>query len=252
MDLILFFVLGTVFGSFFNVLAMSLVTGENYGSNRKRIISGRSHCPACNHQLHLVDLVPIFSYLFLRGRCRYCKSSISPLYVCGELMAGTTFAALFYITGWDPELLVHLTLGSLLVISSITDIKEKLVLNEVLLVFAGILLVLRVILYLSLELSFLYYLGSGIFMFVLLMAVMILIGNKLGGGDVKLYAVIGLTIGILDAFASLFFASVIGLIIMIPGMIIGKVDRKTEIPFVPFIWAGVLITYYVDVVDYLL
>ncbi len=59
MDLIIFFVLGTVFGSFFNVLAINLVNSEKDSINRKRIISGRSHCPACNHQLSLVDLIPI-------------------------------------------------------------------------------------------------------------------------------------------------------------------------------------------------
>ncbi|WP_158212406.1 prepilin peptidase [Natranaerobius trueperi] len=250
MDIFIFFILGTLFGSFYNVVAFSLL--DKGQENLKHILLGRSHCPNCKEKLSVIEMIPIVSYILLLGKCKNCKQSISCYYLLGELITSVTFALLYHNFGFSIDLLIHLTLGSLLVISVITDIKKRLILNKLLIVFGAIILILRIVLHIALDFYLLYYLVSGFVMFLSLFLVMVLSGNKLGGGDVKLYGVIALTIGALDAFYSLFFASVLGLLIMIPGMLLGKVDRKTQIPFVPFIWIGVLLTYYIDVSAYLL
>lgn len=80
------FIFGTLFGSFASVLIWRLRTGEG------GIATGRSHCPKCNHMLGAPDLFPILSYIFLRGKCRFCRASISPLYPFLELTTGILFA----------------------------------------------------------------------------------------------------------------------------------------------------------------
>ena len=78
---ILFFILGSVIGSFLNVLAYRIPKKES-------IVKGRSHCTTCGRQIKNIDLIPILSYLMLGGRCRYCKKPISPRYMMVELLTG--------------------------------------------------------------------------------------------------------------------------------------------------------------------
>lgn len=96
--LISLFVFGTLFGSFASVLIWRIRTGEG------GIATGRSHCPKCGHTLGGLDLFPIFSYVFLGGKCRFCRERISPVYPFLELATGL----LFMLSGYrfiDPVLL---------------------------------------------------------------------------------------------------------------------------------------------------
>ncbi|WP_052291976.1 prepilin peptidase [Natranaerobius thermophilus] len=239
MELFLIFILGTCLGSFYNVVALRLMDGKEVN----HFIFGRSSCPKCEEILAPLELIPLISFLALRGRCRHCRGKISPIYFVGEMITGITFVIIFVSIGASLSLIPHLLLGSLLVISVITDLLKGIVLNKMIFFFGILILLTRIVI---IEELF-YHLISGLFSFLLLFAVMVLSGHKMGGGDVKLYGIIGLGVGLLDSLASLFFASLIGLAVMLPGLISGRISRKTEIPFVPFIWAGVMVTYMVDV-----
>jgi len=103
-------IFGLTLGSFFNVVAIRLLKNES-------IAFPPSHCVNCNHQLHVLDLVPVFSYVFLQGKCRYCKSSISPLYPFGELLTAVSIFFIYKNVSLSLELIPALLLTILLVIS---------------------------------------------------------------------------------------------------------------------------------------
>lgn len=235
MEILFVFILGLFFGSFYNVVAMRTLKGES-------IVISRSHCTSCNHDLWVLDLVPVFSYLFLRGKCRYCGVKISPLYCFGELITGITFAFLYSIFGPTLDFVIHLVMGSVLTILVISDLIDKTIPNKI--VFWGFVMVLILRLIKGEDVFF--YILSSLGVFLLLFLFMVGSGNKLGGGDVKLYSVIGLTIGAWKALASIFFASTVALIVAVPLLITKKIDRKFQIPFVPFIWVGVLLSYFIE------
>lgn len=235
-EITLMFIFGLFFGSFYNVVAMRTLKGEN-------IVISRSHCTNCGHELGPLDLVPVFSYLFLKGQCRYCKTKISPLYLVGELITGITFALIYWLFGFNLDFAIHAVTGSMLVILVITDLIEKTVPNRIVLVAFIAVLILRIFKGENLV----FYLISSVAVFGLLFMVMVLSGGKLGGGDVKLYAVIGLTIGIWHSLISIFLASLGALIVIIPQILLKRIDWKHPIPFVPFIWIGVLLSYFVHV-----
>jgi prepilin signal peptidase PulO-like enzyme (type II secretory pathway) len=232
MEIGLVFILGLVMGSFFNVIGIRLLKGES-------LAFPPSHCTSCGHKLGPLDLIPVLSYIFLRGKCRYCKNQISPIYCIGELLTGITFAFLFWRFNLSVELLIHLVIGSMLVISVITDIQEKIVVNEVVLTALGLVLILRLLNWRDIA----YYSMSAVGVFAFMYLLFVLSGEKIGGGDVKLYIVIALALGAWATFISLFYASTLALILIGPLMLMKKVRRNYEIPFVPFIWAGVILTY---------
>ena len=117
-------IFGLILGSFFNVVAIRLLKKES-------IAFPPSHCVNCNHQLHTLDLVPVFSYLLLKGKCRYCKSSISPLYPFGELLTAVSIFLVYKNVGLSLDLIPALLLTITLVISVLTDIREQLILDIV-------------------------------------------------------------------------------------------------------------------------
>ena len=95
---ILAFALGAVFGSFLNCAAWRIAHGESF-------LHGRSHCTSCGHALSALDLVPIFSWLFLGGKCRYCKTKISARYMLTELFFGIISLLSLFRWNLSPEYL---------------------------------------------------------------------------------------------------------------------------------------------------
>lgn len=89
---VIIFIIGTLFGSFYTLAVYRI-------PKRQDIIHTHSYCPNCNHKLGLLDLFPIFSYIFLRGRCRYCKEKIRPRYLILEILSGMLFVLLAYLMG---------------------------------------------------------------------------------------------------------------------------------------------------------
>lgn len=133
---VLFFILGTVLGSFYNVVGLRV-------PKQQSIITPPSHCVKCDKRLTALDLVPILSYILLRGKCRRCGVSISPIYMCTELATGILFALAYLHIGLERELLVSLLFISLLVIINVSDIAYMLIPDKVLLFFLPLLVIGR-------------------------------------------------------------------------------------------------------------
>ena len=111
-------VIGTVFGSFINCCAWRIVRGENF-------ISGKSHCAVCGHPLGFLDLIPVFSWLFLKGRCRYCGEKISPRYMLTELLMGAAGALLVLRFGLSTVTVRYFGLCVILLGLSLTDLDSR-------------------------------------------------------------------------------------------------------------------------------
>ena len=107
--LIIFFILGSLFGSFFTVIGLRLPKNENFTTTH-------SHCDSCGHELKLYEMIPILSYLLQKGKCRYCKEKIDILSTIIELFTGTLFAISYYSFGFSYELLIALGIVAMLVI----------------------------------------------------------------------------------------------------------------------------------------
>lgn len=141
MDIIylaLFFIYGIIFGSFFNVVGLRVPKKES-------IVAPPSHCTACDYKLGILDLVPVFSYLFLRGKCRNCQVKISPIYPVMELFTGLLFAFSYWKIGFQVELIIVLLFISMLIIITVSDLAYMLIPNKILLPFGVLLFVLRII-----------------------------------------------------------------------------------------------------------
>ena len=230
----LFFIYGIVFGSFFNVMGLRVPKKES-------IVSPPSHCTACDRKLGFLDLVPVFSYLFLKGKCRKCSSKISPIYPFMEFVTGVLFALSFYMLGFSSELVVAILFVSLLVIITVSDIAYMLIPNKVLLPFAIVLIGLRLII--PLEPWWDSFLGA-IVGFGVLFLIAVVSKGGMGGGDIKLFFVIGLVLGTTNTLVTLFLAAFIGSIV---GLIVLKrtgQGRKTPIPFGPSIAVAAVISYF--------
>ena len=230
----LFFIYGIVFGSFFNVVGLRVPKKES-------IVSPPSHCTTCDRKLGVLDLVPVFSYIFLKGKCRKCGSKISPIYPFMEFVTGVLFALSFYMLGFSSELVVAILFVSLLVIITVSDIAYMLIPNKVLLPFAIVLIGLRLII--PLEPWWDSFLGA-IVGFGVLFLIAVVSKGGMGGGDIKLFFVIGLVLGTTNTLVTLFLAAFIGSIV---GLIVLKrtgQGRKTPIPFGPSIAVAAVISYF--------
>ena len=232
--LILFFTYGIVFGSFFNVVGLRVPKKES-------IISPPSHCTTCERNLVALDLIPVFSYVFLKGKCRGCGSKISPIYPFMEFMTGVLFALSYYMLGFGLELVVAILFMSLLIIITVSDIAYMLIPDKVLLPFAVVLFGMRLLSPLTPWWDSL--LGAVVGFGVLLLIAFVSKGG-MGGGDIKLFFVIGLVLGTVHTLLTLFLAALIGSIV---GIILLKRTgngRKTPIPFGPSIALAAVIVYF--------
>ena len=234
---IIFFILGLLMGSFYTVLGLRLPNGE-------KVINDRSHCDECNHELSLLDMIPVLSYLFLKGKCRYCKSKINPLSTSMELFTGTLFALAFFRFGFSYELATALGLISMLIVLSVSDISYYIIPDEILIFFSGYFLIITTLQFgvIPALISVL----SGLVLFVTMYIIM-LIGNflfkkeSLGGGDIKLMFVMGLVITPFLGLITIFIASFIALPV---ALILLKTKKQRLIPFGPFLLIAVTFIYF--------
>lgn len=231
---ILFFIYGIVFGSFFNVVGLRVPKKES-------IVSPPSHCTTCDRKLGVIDLVPVFSYIFLKGKCRGCGSKISIIYPFMEFATGGLFVLSYVLLGFDPELIVAILFLSLLVIITVSDIAYMLIPDKVLLPFAAVLFIVRMLIPLTPWWDSL--LGA-VIGFGVLYVIAVVSKGGMGGGDIKLFFVIGLVLGTVNTLLTLFLAAFIGSIM---GLIILKKTgkgRKTPIPFGPSISIAAVVSYF--------
>ena len=232
--IICFFLLGTILGSFFNVVGWRLPKGES-------IVSPPSHCPKCNHRLKFWELIPIISFFLQRGRCTSCKQKISWFYPVFEFCCGLLFAFAFVSYGFSWQLLIALTFISLLIIIMISDYNFMIIPDEVLIVF-GVMLGLEIG-FINGYQALLTSLGNGCiataFIYVLkLVGDLIFKKESMGGGDIKLLFLFGLVLGWQSSVFSIFLGSLLGLPL---SMIILYKKKDHVIPFGPYLSMGALI-----------
>jgi leader peptidase (prepilin peptidase) / N-methyltransferase len=231
---ILLFLYGITLGSFFNVVGLRL-------PNKKSIVSPRSSCSNCGHQLKPNELIPIISYLLQKGKCRGCQSRISPIYPFFELLTGILFATAPLVIGWSGELVIALTLISMFIIIVVSDIHYMIIPDKILIWFAGIFLLERIFIPFTPWWDSLLGAVTG---FVLLLIIAIVSRGGMGFGDVKLYALLGFVLGFKLVLLSFFFSTLFGAVIGGLALLFKIVKRKQAIPFGPFIAAGTLTAYY--------
>lgn len=228
---VLTFVVGLVMGSFYNVVALRVASKE-------KLTYPPSHCTKCGHKLKPIDLIPLLSYMLLKGKCRYCGEEISRVYPIGELLTAIAYLIIINKYGVSLEGFIHIVFITILIIVSITDMNERIVYNEHL-IFGLIAVALMRVMG---NANIMYYVMSGVVSFVLMLMIFIISKKRLGGGDVKLYALVGLAIGLTESILSFFYASIVGVALNMDKVVHAE-RREQEIPFVPYILIGVMITY---------
>lgn len=222
------FLLGTVLGSFYMLVATRIPIG-------KSIITPRSYCDHCQHTLQPKELVPILSFCIQKGCCKHCKRKIPFTYLLFEGMTGGSFFFFACLIGRDIELIFVWTVLSLLIIITMTDLLYMVIPNVILTFFACVLALERIFIPLIPWWDSL--LGASI-IFLVLYSVQMIYPNGLGGGDVKLLTLLGFVFGIQAIFLVLFFASCLGLVIFGFGMILRRMNARQALPFGPCIAFG--------------
>lgn len=231
---VIIFIIGTIFGSFYNVVGYRLPKNES-------IIFPPSHCPKCNHKLNFYELIPIISYMIQKGKCTKCKEKISIFYPIIELITGLLFTLSLKVYGINPILIIILTFISMLIIITVSDINYMIIPDSILIFF---------IILLTIEIYFIkginnltISLTNGIISFIIMYLIKI-IGDiifkkeSMGGGDIKLMFIIGMILTYKNAILSIFIGSLIGLPLALLTM---KKNTTHILPFGPLLAAGAII-----------
>jgi len=222
------FILGTAIGSFLNLCALRM-------PQRKKIVNDRSACPECGHVLGVPDLIPVLSYLGLRGRCRYCRKRISFRYPLVELFTGGLFAAVFSVYGLQPVTIVYLFMASILLIAALIDLDHMYIPNE-LVVFG---LISGTVINPLFGTGSLTGLALGFIAGAFPLAGVYLVSRGgMGAGDVKLGGVLGVFLGWQLTLVALFLSFLSGAAAGIMLMVSGQKSRKDAISFGPFLALG--------------
>lgn len=235
MYIVLIFILGLIIGSFLNVCIYRI-------PNNQSIVFPPSHCPSCGKGIKSYDLLPVISYFFLNGKCRYCFEKISVKYPLIELLTGILFILVYYYFGFTIIYLKYTLLLSLLIVVTFIDLEHSIIPGK-LMIFSGVCgIVLNIIGYKSNAelLSYLYgfLAGGGV-----IMAIVLLTGG-MGGGDIQLMAVIGLFLGFRYTLLILILSFIIGSLAGITLIILRKKTRKDYIPFGPWISVAALVAIF--------
>lgn len=232
--LLLFFVIGTIFGSFYNVVGYRVPKGES-------LLYPSSHCTKCNHKLGPLELIPILSYLFLGGKCKKCKDKISLFYPIFEFCSGLLFALSYVSFGFSLECLLSIVFISMLLIIIISDYQTMIIPDSVLIVFSSVIIIIKYFM-VGIEgigISLLHAIGAFVFMLLLkLFGDLLFKKESMGGGDIKLLAVYGLVFGFPMSVVSVFIAAIMGLPI---SLILLKKNSNHEIPFGPFLGGAAIL-----------
>jgi leader peptidase (prepilin peptidase) / N-methyltransferase len=228
-------ILGAAFGSFVNVVADRLPEGRS-------LLAPPSHCDGCQRRLSGLDLVPVFSYLFLRGRCRYCGARIPLQVLWVELGCGLWTAFLFWYYGLSWDFAIISLYSYFYVAIALIDLRHQLILNKM--IYPGLLVALAISpFFIKTALphhniaswgavNALIGAAAG-FIFLLIPA--LLTRGGMGFGDVKMAAFIGLTTGFPEVFVAILIGVILGGLVAIILLALKIKKRKEVIPFGPFL-----------------
>ena len=252
------FAFGLIIGSFLNVCIYRLPRGES-------VVRPRSHCPGCDHLIAAYDNIPLFSYLLLRGKCRYCQARISPIYFFVELATGLLFLFLYSIFGLTASYPKFAVLGALMVVLTVTDWQTRLLPDRVTfpgmvvgLLFsqmvpvgdgAGLLLVRvagmegspwRIASLLDSLLGAVA--GGGLLYFLVELYFRLRHKEGMGLGDVKMMAMAGFFLGPKLVLLTIWLASISGALVGGSFILLSRKDWKAfELPFGSFLGIAALV-----------
>lgn len=250
-----FFVFGLLVGSFLNVFILRYNTGKG--------LRGRSHCFSCGETLSAKELVPLFSFVFLRGRCLHCKSRISLQYPIVEVLSGLIFLGVFLTATSIFELALMLVLSFLLLGISVYDILHGIIPNRLVYPFIALSFTALFVDFVHMTLqvpSIGEILAGPAVGFPLWFLWAVSRGRWIGFGDAKLALGVGFLLGMLPGFTVLIFSFWIGALVSLFLMGLERLSRtaklnlklkrltiKTEIPFAPFLVASIFVVYFFDI-----
>ena len=235
---IVHFIIGTIIGSFLNVVSVRAV-------NNKQFYKGRSECTECNKTIRWQDNIPMLSFVLLKGRCRHCKAKISYLYPIVELLTGIVFVFIFNLEMDLFQQALFLLLTSLLIVISTVDTLEKAIYQHHLLLLFAMIMIIRAFMVPVKFIDVLY----GSLAFGGFLAVLRWVGGKIykkeamGIGDVKLAVVLGLMLSLKLAIVAL-YTSFISASIVGAYLIVSKSKSEKILPFTPFLSFGAMMAYF--------
>ena len=265
------FIFGLIIGSFLNVVICRLESGE-------KIINDRSRCPHCRHNLAWRDLIPVLSFIFLKGKCRYCKRPISWQYPMVEIATAIIFILIFNfqfsifnefsISNFQFlfSLSFYLFVASVFIIIFVYDLKHYIIPDKI--IYPAIIVTLGFNLFNNFQFpisnfqsilnsQFSNFLFSAIIAGAFFLSIVIITkGKGMGGGDIKLAFLMGLILGWPLIIVAVFSAFILGSIIGIFLILLGKKKMKSMVPFGPFLvagtfialfWGGGIIEYYIAI-----
>lgn len=225
---------GILIGSFLNVCIYRIPKHEN-------ITTTRSHCMACGNVIRWYDLVPVFSFILLRGRCRFCKAKLSVQYPIVEILNGLLYCLIFYIKGLNVQSVLTMLLASALIVIAVIDWRTFEIpfgLN----VFIAVLGIIIIAVKLA-DRDFTGIIDNLIgavsvsgFLLLLYLATK---GRGIGGGDIKLMAAAGLFLGWKNCIVAFVIGCILGSVIHLIRMKISKADHV--LAFGPYLAAGILV-----------
>ena len=232
-------IIGAMVGSFLNVCICRLPKGES-------IVTPRSHCPQCQTLIRFYDNIPLFSYLFLRGKCRSCGAPISIQYPIVEGVTALGSLVLFLKFGVSWEYLLYFSFLSALIVITVIDLYHQIIPDVISLPGIGVGLLASLLLP---RLSFLnsltgVLLGGGSLFLVATVYQWFFKREGMGGGDVKLLAMIGAFLGWKAVILTILFSSFIGSVTGILFIAIKGKDLKYAIPFGPFLSLGAVLSLF--------
>lgn len=238
---LLIFIIGTILGSFYLVVGTRLPLKEN-------IITGRSRCDSCKTELKWYELIPMISFVIQQGKCRTCKKNISIEHLLWELLTGILFLIGYLYFGLTLKFCIYLIIVSVSIIIFVSDFKYMIILDSPLIIGSILIIIIR---YFEIGLKDTFYsIICGITLFGVMYFIKF-IGDKLykreslGGGDIKLSFLIGLTlgypyIGIRMSLISLIFSAFLALPYAIGSLYLNK---KNELPYGPFLISSMAIIF---------
>jgi leader peptidase (prepilin peptidase)/N-methyltransferase len=226
---IVIFLFGIVIGSFLNVCIFRI-------PNHETVVTERSHCMRCGYQLSWYDMVPVFSWLFLRGRCRKCKEPISPQYPIIEAMNGMLYLLVFVVNGFSVQSILYCLLMSALLVLSVIDWRTY----EIPIGINIFILCLGILQVITDYKNWMNYLAGFLCISILLELILLISrGRAIGGGDVKLMAAAGLLLGWKQIILAFLLGCIIGSVIHLLRMKLSGADRVLAMG--PYLSAGIAI-----------
>ncbi len=227
------FVFGLCIGSFLNVCIFRLPIS-------KSVVRPRSMCPKCGYMIRSYDNIPVLSYLMLGGKCRQCREAISFRYPMVEIISGLFAVAAVYKFGLTPEAIVYYVFIACLLVITFIDIDHRIIPDMITLpgipIFFLASFALPDMTYID---SLLGLLSGGGSLYLVAWTYQALAKKEgMGGGDIKLLAMMGVLIGWKGVLFTIFVSSLVGTLIGLAVMLYTRANMKLAVPFGPFLAVG--------------